>query len=443
MSKAIRLDKRSVEKLAPAAARYIVWDATDAGFGIRIEPSGRKTFVVRYLAEGGGRGAPQRQVTLGPFPAMSVAEARDAARDVRADVRKGGDPVAAKTAHRREITVAALIDLYEAEGLVVQRGTRLDAPMKPMTARYTVARLRNHVIPLLGSRRLSEIKPRDIVAFVAAVASGRTAKDQKIGPRARVIVKGGEGAARKVVRDLSAVFTFAQRRELVSANPVAAAGVSKTDGRRKLEDCLSVDDVQRLGAALVELESEGVNRKAVDIARLWALTGCRRNEIAGLRWSEVDRERGLLVLDDTKTGRSVRPLSAAALTLLEAIRARSIAEGERPEGDRNTDASHFVFPAERGEGFYQGTKRVWPVALKRAGLPHVAPHTLRHSLGSAAASAGESLLMVGSLLGHANARSTEIYAHVAHDPARMAADRATAGIAAALTGIVLPKNTTP
>lgn len=162
----------------------------------------------------------------------------------------------------------------------------------------------------------------------------------------------------------------------------------------------------------------------MNIARLWALSGCRRNEIAGLKWSEVDFDRGLLAFDVTKTGRSVRPLGAAAIALLEAL---------KPE-----EAEGYVFPAERGEGFYHGTKTVWQAAIKKAALPGVTPHVLRHTLGSAAASAGEALLMVGSVLGHANARSTAIYAHISHDPARLAADRVTGPLAEAL-GRPLPK----
>jgi integrase len=159
---------------------------------------------------------------------------------------------------------------------------------------------------------------------------------------------------------------------------------------------------------------------AVNQARLWALTGCRRNEIAGLKWGEVDFERSLLILGDTKTGRSIRPLGAAALALLNDLRAKS------------EEKAVFVFPAVRGDGFYVGTKRVWPEVVKKANLEGVTPHTLRHTLGSAAASAGEALLMVGSILGHANARSTQIYAHIAHDPAKLAADRVTGPLAEAL-----------
>ncbi len=306
----------------------------------------------------------------------------------------------------------------------MQRGMRQGEPMKPMTKAYTLARLRHHAVRLLGKRRVTEIDEGDITTFVRDVSAGRTARDEWIvdsetGKRKRVIVRGGDGAARKVVRDLSAVYSFLKthkRKTRVTQNPVEDASVRKTDNKRTR--FLSIEEVYRLGGALDAVEAEGANPKAVNIARLWALSGCRRNEIAGLKWSEVDLERGLLILDDSKTGRSVRPLGAAATALLEAL--------------KPADAEGYVFPAERGDGFYQGTKTVWQAAIKKADLPGVTPHVLRHTLGSAAASAGEALLMVGSLLGHANARSTAIYAHISHDPARRAADRVTAPIAAAL-----------
>lgn len=424
-----RLTKTVADGALPDGERYIIWDDELAGFGLRVSTAGARSWIAKYRV-GGGRNGAARWLTIGSYPKVSAVDARKQAIKTLAAAELGLDPAGDASAKRREMTVAMLIDAYEKDGLVVQRGSRIGTPMKELTAKYTMARLRHHVVPLLGARRLSEITEGDIEKFARDVAKGKTAKDEKVGLRARVIVKGGDGAARKVVRDLSAVFAFAMRRRLVPANPVATASVRKTDNKR--DRFLSIEEVQRLGAALDELEAEGVNSKAIDIARLWALTGCRRNEIAGLRWSEIDFERGLLMFEDSKTGRSVRPLSGAAVALLRAVQARvePVTDGVEP--------SPFVFPAERGEGFYQGTKRVWPEAIKRAKLPGVTPHVLRHSLGSAAASAGEALLMVGSLLGHSNARSTQIYAHIAHDPARLAADRATAGIAAALGRAVVP-----
>lgn len=442
MAENVRISQTVVEAAEPTPATYILWDSELPGFGLRITPAGAKAYVVFYRAEGGGRRAPKRLQTIGRHPALSAAKARKAATEIKAKAALGGDPAGALAEKRRQMTVSELVDLYEDEGLVVQRGARIGTPMKPLTARYTMARLRHHVVPMLGKQRVAELVQGDIEALARAVAKGRTAKDEKgEKARSRVIVRGGEGAARKVVRDFSAVLSFAQRRRIVAENVALTASVRKTDGRR--ERFLTGDEVQRLGQALDTLGTDDgrgrdkrgnplppLNPKALNIARLWALTGCRRNEVAGLQWSEVDLERGLLVFGDTKTGQSVRPLSSAASALLTALR------------ENRTADSKYVFPAERGDGFYVGTKDVWPEVTKSAGLPGVSPHVLRHTLGAAAASGGEALLLVGAILGHANARSTQIYSHVDRDPARLAADRATAGIAKAL-GIASNTNQLP
>jgi len=413
----MRISNHTADASKPREGRYVVWDSELAGFGLRVAPTGVRSWVASYRA-GGGRKAPQRLMTLGTYPKVKAPAARKAAGKVLAAAALGHDPAGDRAAKRREMTIVELVDLYETDGCFVQRGIRQGEPMKATTRAYTMARLRHHVVPLLGTKRVSEVSEGDVERFAREVARGKTAKDEKVGKRKRIIVRGGDGAARKVVRDLSALFSFAQRQRIVTSNPVATASVRKTDNRR--ERFLSLDEVKRLGAALDSVEIGGANPMAVNQARLWALTGCRRNEIAGLKWSEVEFERGLLVLGDTKTGRSVRPLGGAALALLKSLHSEA------------QDQAVFVFPAVRGHAFYQGAKRIWPTVTKKAKLEGVTPHTLRHTLGSAAASAGEALLMVGSILGHANARSTQIYAHVAYDPARLAADRATGPLAEAL-----------
>lgn len=417
-SASVLLTKREVNDAEVRSERYHLWDARLAGFGLRIEKSGTKTFVVRYRADGGGRSAPRRFVTVGRFGPLTVEEARRRARALLAAAATGDDPASDRQLKRKEMTVSKLIDLYEDEGCVVQRGTRQGQPMKERTKVYTLARLKHHVIPLLGYKRVSEVGPGEIERLVRDVSAGKSARDEKIGPRKRIIVRGGDGAARKVVRDLSAVFSFAVRRGIMQDNPVERAAVRKTDNRR--ERFLTLEEVSKLGKAFDELEAAGANAKAVAIARLWALTGCRRDEIAGLRWSEVDLERGFLVLANSKTGKSIRPLGAAAVAILQGIR-------RDPE-------SEFVFPAEHGGGHYQGTKQLWSKVVARAGLPGITPHTLRHTMGSTAVSFGEALALTGAILGHANPRSTAIYAHVQHDPSRRAADRVAKRIADALAG---------
>jgi integrase len=414
----VLLTKKIVGGSHPVDKRYHVWDSALGGFGLRIEPTGVKTFIAKYRANGGGRSATQRVVTIGRFGTLTAEQARKQAKTILGGAATGSDPAAELQVKRREMKMSALVDLYESEGCVIQRGKRQGEPMKPRTKEYTVARLRHHVVPLLGHKRASEINAGDIERFVADVTAGKTACDEKVGPRRRIIVRGGAGAARKVVRDLSAVFSFAIRSEILPRNPCESAAVRKTDNRN--ERFLTLDEVTLLGAALDALEQEGVNPKAANIARLWALTGCRRDEIAGLNWAEVDVDGGLLKLADGKTGKSIRPLGMAAIAILSSL--------ARQEG------SEFVFPAERGDGHYQGTKGVWSKAIKKAGLPGITPHTLRHTMGSTAVSTGEALALTGAILGHSNPRSTAIYAHVQNDPSKRAANRVSKKIAAALAG---------
>lgn len=413
-----RLTKSVVEKAEIRDARYDLWDLDIAGFGLRVEKSGTKTFIIRYRTDGGGRSAPRRFLTVGRFGTLTVEQARKKAKTLLGAAASGDDPAGEVQEKRREKTMRELLDFYEEHGCVIQRGIYKGKPMKPLTKQYTMARLRNHVEPLLGHRRASEITSGDIEKFVADVTAGRTTRDEKVGPRKRVIVRGGEGAARKVVRDLSAVFSFGCRHSFITSNPVENASVRKTDNRR--ERFLTLDEVTRLGEAFEKVEEAGANPKAVAIARLWALTGCRRNEIAALKVHEVNLADSLFDFDDTKTGKSVRPFGPAAAALLQKL--------------LKAQKKGYLFPAERGVGHYQGTRNVWAEVTKLADLPGVTPHTLRHTLGSTATSSGEALALTGAILGHANLRSTAIYAHVQRDPSLEAAKRVEKLLATALEG---------
>ena len=416
----VLLTKTSVTDAKTGAKRRYVWDRELPGFGLRIEPTGVKSFVVKYRADGGGRSASQRMMTIGRFGPLTAELARRQARTILGGAAAGADRAAELQAKRRELKMSALIDLYEKEGCFIQRGKRQGEPMKPRTKKNTLARLRNHVVPLLGSKRITEINAGEIERFFNDVTNGKTAKDEKLGPRARIIVRGGAGGARKVFQDLSAVFSFARRRMLVDDNPCQTAAIRRTANQRTR--ALTLDELKRLGAALDELGAEGANEKALNIARLWALTGCRHMEIATLKWSEVNLEEGLLELDDSKTGRSIRPLGIAPQMLLAQL-ART-----------KDTTSPYVFPAERGKSHFQGTKRYWSRAIEKANLHGVTPHTLRHTMGSTATSTGEPLALTGAILGHANPRSTAIYAHVQRDPSKRAANRVSKKIAAALAG---------
>jgi integrase len=344
-------------------------------------------------------------MTVGRYGEVTPDEARTNARRILAGVAAGSDPAAERNARRKEMTVRQLFVVYELEG---------SQHLKERTRRITLARLSHHVLPLLGSKRLSDVGVADVERFVRDVKSGKTARDENLGYRKRIIVRGGEGAAGKVVRDLSAMFAFAMRLEIVASNPCLVAR-KPPDGRK--HRFLTLEEVAKLGAALNELDAEGMNPKTTAIIRLLALTGCRREEIAALRWDEVSLEGSCLILQDSKTGRSYRPLGPDATDLLKTI---------------VRTASPYVFPAERADGHFQGVKGAWPKIVERAKLNDVTPHTLRHTFGSTAASSGETLLMVGALLGHANQRSSSLYAHLQNATSLASAKRVSERISAAL-----------
>lgn len=411
-----KLTRNICEQAEVRAEQYELWDAEIAGFGLRVMPSGVKSFIVRYRTDGGGRTAKRRTYTLGRFGPLTIDQARKSAKTVLGAVANGQDPGEKRLAKRGEMLISQLRDLYEKRGCVIQRGKKIGQPMKPLTKQYTLARIDHHIVPLLGRKRIGDVNVADVEQFAQDVTDGKTARDEKVGHRKRIIVRGGEGAARKAIRDLSAMYSFAMRLELTGRNPVDKAAVRKTDNQR--ERFLTLVEVRKLGEAFDQLEAEGTNPKAIAIARLWALTGCRRNEIAGLKWGEVDLDRGFLMFEDSKTGRSVRPLGRAAIEILRDV--------------SQTENSEYVFPSTAGESFFQGTKGIWPKVKKLSGLHDVTPHTLRHTMGSTSTSAGQALAMTGAILGHRNPRSTAIYAHVQMAPAKRAAERASAKIAVAL-----------
>ncbi len=123
-------------------------------------------------------------MVVGRFGVLTPEQARDKARKILGEVANGGDPALAQQNRRDEMTISELIDLYEREGCVYQRGKRRGTSMKDDTKRYTLARLQNHVVPLLGRKRISDVRIPDVVKFSADVTAGKTAKDQKLGAKA-------------------------------------------------------------------------------------------------------------------------------------------------------------------------------------------------------------------------------------------------------------------
>jgi integrase len=415
----LKLTNPAVVALQARNHRYIAWDTLLKGFGCRVETSGTKSFIVRYRAAGGGRNAPKRFYTIGRFPTLSAEDARREARKILADAVRGEDPAGARNAARRDLTVAELCDLYMREAPHLP--TRFGVPKSPETLRFDQGRIDSHIKPLLGRRRVGDVTSADIQRFMRDIAKGRTARDQKAGPRKRIIVRGGRGAATRVTGLLSGIFTFAVAERIRADNPVR--GIRRyADG--KSERALQSAEIAALGKALEAYEQGGGNAAAVAIIRLLIFTGARRSEIAALRWEEVDFGRDVIRLDATrhKTGAST---GAKAILLTPPAKAILAALHDK-------QTSGFVFPAATGKAHFQGLKKPWEAIRTAAGLDDVRLHDLRHSFASVGVSGGDSLPIVGALLGHSNPKTTQRYAHVAKNPVREAADRIAGAIASSM-----------
>jgi integrase len=276
--------------------------------------------------------------------------------------------------------------------------------------------IERHIKPLLGRKMAKAPTQADVARFQADVAVGKSKADIRTKSRGRAIVAGGKGTAARSLAVLGAILQFGMARGLIPTNP--ARGVRLLKGEKK-ERFLSEAEVAKLAGALAAMEAEAaISPSAAAAVRLLLLTGCRKSEILTLRWDWIDPERKCLRLPDSKTGAKIVPLAAAALELLE-------------EFSRRND-SMFVLPAGKGDGHYTSLQKDWERIRARAGLPGLRLHDLRHSFASFAVADGHSLFMVGKVLGHKQARTTEGYAHLSADPVIAVADRTAARILAAM-----------
>jgi integrase len=327
---------------------------------------------------------------------------------ILAAVAEGADPAGDRAEAKRAVTVDYLAELYLSEGPA-------EKPNKKASSwAADRSNIERHITPLLGRKLLSALTAADVAKFQADVAARKTKADIKTGRRGRAIVEGGRGTAARSLAVLGAMLQFAVGRRLLGANP--AKGVPLMKGGKK-ERFLSEGEIASLADALAALEGEGkLSFVAANAVRLLLLTGSRKSEILTLQWEWVDFARSCLRLPDSKTGAKVVPLAAAALELLNKL----------------PRSSAYVLPAAKGDGHYTGLQKDWERIRVRAGLQGLRLHDLRHSFASFAVADGNTLFMVGKVLGHKQARTTEVYAHLQDDPVRAVADRTAAKIAAAM-----------
>lgn len=401
-----KITKSVVDAAKPAEKDGFVWDGELKGFGLKTTPKGRKVYVAQYRLPGQST----RRYTIGQHGSpWTPITARQEATRILGLVAAGVDPGEEKRLSKNDLTVNQLCDLYLIEG------TRTK---KPSTIAMDRSRIDAHVRPLIGKKRLKQLRRADISRFVTAVANGDTSKDVKTRHRGRSIVRGGQGVANRTLGMLGAIFEFAIEQSLISTNP--ARGVKKFKEGRPAR-FLSNAEMVRLGDALRKAESQGINSYALAAIRLLLLTGCRRNEILELKWEQVDFETGFLRLGDSKTGAKAIPVGAPVLSLLSKL----------PRLERNP----YVIPGKNKGGHLIGLQKTWSKVRQRAALDDVRLHDLRHSFASMGARSGESLLVIGKVLGHSTSSATTRYAHLSDDPVKDAARAISAEMSSYLDGV--------
>lgn len=400
-----KITKRIVDAARTHERDAFLWDAGVKGFGLKVTPAGNRVYILQYRINGR-----LRRYTIGKHDSpWTPDKARTKASELLGLVAKGIDPAECKEEERGDMTVAALCDLYVAEGCVTKKASTL------VIDRSNIER---HIKVLLGRKRVRTVTRADIERLQQDVAAGKTAVDVRTGPRGRARVRGGKTIAGRTIALLGAIFSFAVRRGIRPDNPVT--GVALFKGQPK-ERFLSALELAKLGDALTFGEHESESRTAIAAIRLLIMTGCRKSEILGLRWAWVDFERGCLRLPDSKTGAKVVPIGAPALEVLAAL--------------PRIDGNPFALPGDKEGAHFVGLAKAWERLRTRAGLDGVRLHDLRHSFASVAVAGGDSLYLVGKVLGHRQSRTTEVYAHLAADPLRAVADRTAHAIAAAMKGM--------
>ena len=378
-----RITKRSVDAIKAGGTDTVYWDGELTGFGLRVRRSGRKSYVVQTRIAG-----KLCWFTIGPHGPLNPDQARARTLEILACAKKGIDPRDEDARREAEPSMADLGRRFLEEYVPVH--------CKPSTREEYRRSVRLFVDPVIGELRVPEVQRKDI----AALHHGLRDKPYQ---------------ANRTLGVLSKMFSLAEvwgwRPD--GSNPCRHV---KRYKEHKRERFLSPEETERLGQVLREAEEEMPS--AVAAFRLLLLTGCRMSVIRNLRWEYVKND--CIELPDAKTGGRVVPLGPEARAVLSAI----------PRDEDNP----WVIAGRLPGSHLTDLQRPWRRIRKQAGLEGVRIHDLRHSFASRALALGESLTMIGKLLGHTQVQTTARYAHLARDSIQTAAARITESIGGNLLG---------
>lgn len=377
-----KIDKFSIDQARPQAKDLIIWDTDLPGFGLKVTPTGTKVYFVYYRTKSGQ----QRKPSIGRADRVSLIQARATAKTWLAQATLGGDISADRQTTRRAPTVSELGARYLTE--------YAEAYKKPSSIKTDRALIKNHVEPLIGRAKVTDLTRADLEAVKVAVAQGKTARTLPAKARGRRKIRGGRGIANRVIALLSKMLSCGQSWGLIEINP--ARGIQKYREYRR-DRFLDADEIFRLLKTLDHVDQQGLESPFATAAiRLLLFSGLRLSEVTGLIWDQVDFQANQLRLDDSKTGARRVPINSELRAVLVSL----------PKGRPN----HQVIQSAKPGAKISLTKP-WYRVRALAGIDKTANlHCLRHTFASWSVMGGLSLAQVGALLGHKSAQTTLRYA---------------------------------
>lgn len=355
------------------------YDETVTGLILTVQSTGRKTFSLRYRDEHGR----QRQFKLGNHPDITFDKAKREAVKVRSRVVVGENPAEERFQIRRIPTIAELSERYLEYVRTYKRSHAIDA-------RY----LKHHVLPKYGRMHLDQLEQTEVMDWLDSKV--------RVGGYAQATVNRWQ-----VI--LCHMYKMAKKWGIPGSERNPLEGVPQKACNNEIERFLTQEETRRLQAAV----EASPNSQLKYVVALLLLTGCRKRELLDATWSEfqLDRQMWRIPMHRAKTSKTRHvPLPKAAMDVLEQL--------PRWEG------CDYVVPNPATLKPFHSVYNSWDRARKKAGLPDVRMHDLRHSAASNLVNAGQSLYVVGSILGHAQAKTTARYAHLASDTLLAAANAA-------------------
>jgi integrase len=398
--------KKELEGLgAPAAGQRDYYrDDRVRGLQLTVYSSGRKVFILYRKVSG----RPER-ILIGPFPDLSIEQARGKAQALNGQIANGGNPADQRRKLNAESTLLeAFTDFLENYKKPKRKSWHED---ENQVRRYldweTSARWK--------LRKLSDIRRADIEQL-----HNRVGEDN------------GPYAANRLLALLRAVFNRAAKNGWEGRNP--AAGITKFPETER-ERFLEADEMPRFFRALKHKDTPAIFR---DYFTLLLLTGARRANLLAMAWDELNLEAAVWKIPDTKSGKPVAiALVPEAVEILRRRKRELTSAGSEKTNIRVLQThSRWVFPTngkgrKARSGHLEEPKGAWKKLLERAGLKDVHLHDLRRTLGSWQAAGGTSLPVIGKSLGHLNQSTTAIYARMNLVPVRASVNAATQAMFAA------------